>query len=260
MRKHGGTSSRRDKHVMLTAISPPGVDQGHFVEGQQSGQAGCKPPPLFMRGASCCLSQGPHQGEPRGASPRPSAPTYLPYLCVSLSVRSACSLPILAGVCSVCVCVFGLGFRLRPPTPGWGVGVCVCLCARSAYTPPLLAGVCGVGVGAWARFWAAPRHSRLGCWGVCVFVCALRLYPATPCWAVRACVGALARVSAEFRHSWLGCWGVCLCLCACSTYTRPLLALVCGVGVCIWARALTAPRHSWPGCWGVCVFVCALRL
>ena len=78
MRKHGGTPSRRDNHVTLAAISPPGVAQGRFVGGQQSGLAGCKPPPLFTRGASSCSSQGRRQGEPWGASPRPSAPTYLP--------------------------------------------------------------------------------------------------------------------------------------------------------------------------------------
>ena len=80
MRKHGGTPSRRDKHVTLAAISPPGVARGRFVGGQQSGVAGGKPPPLFTRGASSCSSQGRHQGEPWGASPRPSARTYLPYL------------------------------------------------------------------------------------------------------------------------------------------------------------------------------------
>ena len=83
MRKHGGTPSRRDKHVTLAAISPPGVARGRFVGGQQSGLAGSKPPPLFTREASSCSSQGRRQGEPWGASPRPSAPTYLPlYGCV----------------------------------------------------------------------------------------------------------------------------------------------------------------------------------
>ena len=77
MRKHGGPPSRRDKHVTLAAISPPGVARGRFVGGQKSGLAGCKPPPLFTRGASSCSSQGRRQGEPWGASPRPSAPTYL---------------------------------------------------------------------------------------------------------------------------------------------------------------------------------------
>ena len=78
MCKHGGTPSRRDKHVTLAAISPPRDARGRFVGGQQSGLAGCKPPPLFTRGASSCWSQGRRQGEPRGASPRLSAPTYLP--------------------------------------------------------------------------------------------------------------------------------------------------------------------------------------
>ena len=49
MRKHGGTASRRDKHVTPGAISPPGVARGRFVGIHQSGLAGCKPPPLFMR-------------------------------------------------------------------------------------------------------------------------------------------------------------------------------------------------------------------
>ena len=78
MRKHRGTPSRRDKPVTSAAIIPPGVARGRFVGGQQSGLAGCKRPPLFTRGASSCSSQGRRQGEPRGASPRPSAPTYLP--------------------------------------------------------------------------------------------------------------------------------------------------------------------------------------
>ena len=78
MRKHGGTHSQRDKHVTLAAISPPRVALGRSVGGQQSGLARCKPPPLFTRGASSCSSQGRRQGEPWGASPRPSALTYLP--------------------------------------------------------------------------------------------------------------------------------------------------------------------------------------
>ena len=78
MRKHGGTPSRRDKHVTLAAISPPGVTRGRFVGSQQSGLAGSKPPPLFTRRPSSCSSQGRRQEEPWGACPRPSAPTYLP--------------------------------------------------------------------------------------------------------------------------------------------------------------------------------------
>ena len=44
--------------MTLAAISPPGVAWRRFVGGQQSGLAGCKPPPLFTRGASSCSSQG----------------------------------------------------------------------------------------------------------------------------------------------------------------------------------------------------------
>ena len=97
MRKHGGTPSRRDKHVTLAAISPPGVARGRFVGGQQSGLAGCKLPPLFTRGASSCSAQGRRQGEPWGASPQPSAPTYLPtvYL-ASVGQRAILGLPLFA--------------------------------------------------------------------------------------------------------------------------------------------------------------------
>ena len=69
MNKHGGTPSRRDKHVTLAAISPPGVFLGRFVGGQQSGLAGCKPPPLFRRGAFSCSSQRQRQRVPWGACP-----------------------------------------------------------------------------------------------------------------------------------------------------------------------------------------------
>ena len=133
--------------------------------------------------------------------------------CVCLSSGSGCAPPLLAGV---------LG--------------CVCLCARSACTLPLLAGVCGVGVCVWAQVSDAPRHSSLGCWGACVFVCALRLYPATPGWAVRCgCV----------------CLGSCMFGCA-----PPFLAGVFG-GVCVCVRAPLIPRHSWQGC-AVWVFVFGL--
>ena len=201
--------------------------------------------------------------------------------------------------------------------------MCVCLCWRSACTPPLLAGVCGAGVGVWAWVSAAPRHSWLGCRGVCLLVCAPRLHPATPdsgvwCGCVcldrgfgctplllaRVCgggVGVWARVSAAPRHSWLACWsvrvcvhappvprhswlgcavwvcvlwlgfwlrpatpgwgvGVCVCWCARSPCTPPLLAVVCGVGVGVWAPVSAAPRHSWLACSDVCVLVWALPL
>ena len=78
MRKHGGTPSWHDEYVKLAAISPPGVAQGRYVGGHQTRLAGCKSPPIFKRGASSCSSQRQRQRELRGASPRPSAPTYLP--------------------------------------------------------------------------------------------------------------------------------------------------------------------------------------
>ena len=200
--------------------------------------------------------------------------------CVCLGSGFGCAPPLLAGVmgwvcvfvpaplvprhswlvCVVWVCVLGLGFRLRPATPGWGVGLCVCSCAGSACTPPFLAGVCGVCVCVWARVLAAPRHSWLGCWDVCVLVCVPRLYPATPRWGVlRGCVcfglgfGCAPPPLAEV----LGCSRVCVPapLVPCHSWQG-----VCGLGVCAWAPVLAAPRHSWLGCWGVCVFVCALRL
>ena len=231
----------------------------------------------------------------------PATPGWNVGLCVCSCGRSACDRNSWLG-CAPWVCVFGLGFRLRPATPGWGVGLCVCWCGHSACTPPLPAGVRAVGVCVWARASAAPRHSWLGCSGVCVLVWALRLHPATPgCGARPGCVcldsgsgcappllaGVLgcvcARVRAPLvpRHSWLGCavwvcvfglgiwlrpatpgWGVgvCVCWCACSSCTPPLLAGVCCLGVCAWARVSAAPRHSWLGCWAVCVLVCALRL
>ena len=272
---------------------------------------------------------------------RPATPGRGVGVCVCLCACSACTPPLLAGVCSVGV-VLGLGSRLRPATPGWGGGVCDCLCARPACTPPLSAGMCGVGVCVWARVSAAPRRTWPGCCGVRVCVCAplvprhswlgravwaclgfgFRLRPATAGWGVGvcvwwcgrspctppllagvcgACVVVWALVSAAPRHSWLGCRGLCLlvcaprlhpatpgwvvrcggvclgwgfgcappllagvfgcaCLCACSPCTPPLLAGVCVVGVCAWVRVSAAPRHSWVGCWGVCVLVCALCL
>ena len=78
MREHGDTPSWRDKCVTPAAISPPSAARGRFAGGHQPRLAGCKPPPLFKRGASSCLSQQQRQREPLGASPRPSAPTYLP--------------------------------------------------------------------------------------------------------------------------------------------------------------------------------------
>ena len=179
------------------------------------------------------------------------------------------------------VCVLARGLRLQPATPGWGFFVCVCLCARSVCTTPLVAWVCGVGVFAWAWVSAAPRNSGLGCWGVCVFVCMLGLYPATPGRGVRCgcvCVGsgfgcvspvlagvlACVCVCVRFRlypaiHGWgVGCG--CLCLGSRLNCAPPLLPGVLGC-VCVCVRTLLVPRHSWPGCavW-LCVRGLAFRL
>ena len=186
---------------------------------------------------------------------RPTTPGWAVGVCVCLCGRSSCAPPLLAGW-AVWVCVLGLEFRLRPATPGWGVGVCVCLCGRSSCAPPLLARMCRLGVCGWARVPAALRHSWLGCWGVCVLVCALRLYPATPGWGVRLgclCLGSGFGCAPPLLAGLLGC----ACLCALSACTPPFLARVCGVGACAWAPASGAPRHSWLGC---AVWVCVLGL
>ena len=80
MRKQGGTPFWLDKYVSRAAISPPCDARGRFDGGHQSGLAGCKLPLLFKRGASSCSLQRQRQREPWGASPRLSAPTYLPTL------------------------------------------------------------------------------------------------------------------------------------------------------------------------------------
>ena len=163
--------------------------------------------------------------------------------CVFLGSGFSCAPPFLAGVLGcVCVCVpaplvscyswlgcplwgcvLGLQYWLRPYNPGWGIGVCECSCGRFACTPPLLAGMCGVGVCAWAQVSAALRHFQLGCWNVCVFVWALRLYPATCSWGV-----------------------LCRCVCLGSGFgCAP--SLLAGVPVCVCGRALLVPRPFWSG-------------
>ena len=102
---------------------------------------------------------------------RPATPGWGVGLCVCSCARSACTLPLLAGVrgvgvcvwarvsaeprhswlgCALSVCVLGLGFWLRPATPGWGLwcvgwllpGTCSCavvrcvLCALSGFVAP----------------------------------------------------------------------------------------------------------------------------
>ena len=74
-----------------------------------------------------------------GLQPGPATPGWGVGACVCSCARPACTLPFLAGVFGVGVCV-GLGFLLCPATLGWGVGVCVRSCLCPACTPPLLAG------------------------------------------------------------------------------------------------------------------------
>ena len=210
---------------------------------------------------------------------RPATPGWAVGLCVCLCARSACTPPLLAGVCGVLVCAWAP--FLAAPRHSWLEcwGVCVCVCVRA----PLL-----------------PRHSWLRCavW-LCVLGLGFRLRPATPGWGVGVgvclCVRSvsappllagvlgcvclcarsfctpplLAAVCGVGVCAWARVWlrpatpgwgaGVCVCLCARSFCTPPLLAGVCGVVVCAWARVSAAPRHSWLGCGEACVFVCALR-
>ena len=149
------------------------------------------------------------------------------------------------------------------------LGTCLRIRGRGGGVPvePLI-WVCGVGVCAWARVSAAPCHSWLGCWGVCVFVCALRLYPATPGWGVRrgcVCLGWGFGCALPLLAGVLGCvcvcvraplvpatsgWGVrCGCVCFGSGFgcAPPLLAGVLGC-VCVCGRTPLVPCHSWLGC------------
>ena len=165
---------------------------------------------------------------------RPATPGCGVGVCVCLCARFACTPSLLAGACGVGLCTW-VRVSAAPFTPGWGIGVCVCLCARASSTPPLLAGVCGVDVCAWARVSAALRHSWLRCWGLCVFVCALCLYPVTP---------------------GLGCavW-VCALGLGFSLPPHPLAGMLGSVCVCV--RAPLVPRQSWMGC---AVWMCVLGL
>ena len=176
---------------------------------------------------------------------RPATPGLGVAGCVRWCARSACPLPLLARVCGVGVCVMGSDFGCAPPLLA-GVLGCACWCACSPCTPPLLTGVCGVGVRVWALVSAAPRHSWLQCCGLCALVCALRLSPATPGSGVRCgcmCLGSGLGCALPLLAGFLGC----ACRCACSPCTAPLLARVCGLGVCARARVSAVSRHSWLG-------------
>ena len=119
----------------------------------------------------------------------------------------------------------------------------------------LLAGVCAVGVCAWARVSAAPRHSWLGCCGVCVLVCALRLYPATPGWGVRCgcvCLGSGFGCAPPLLAGVLGCVFVCV--------RAPLVLRLSWLRCAAWVRVLRLGFRLRPATpsWGVglCVRLC----
>ena len=201
-------------------------------------------------------------------------PTVVSRLCLGPGCASAqvpVTPPTRAGFLGACVWVRVSGFA--PPFPAGICGVCgwawvldctppslaqvlgrAWLCARSACTPPLPARVCGVGVCACARVSAAPRHSWLRFRGVCVCV---RVPPGPlPLLPGGAVQGGVLGVGLQPRPASPG-WGVgaCVCFCARPACTPLLLAGVCGVDVCAWARVSAVPRHSWLGRWGVSVFV-----
>ena len=186
---------------------------------------------------------------------RPATPGWGVALCVCWCERSAAARHSWLG-CVPWVCVFGLGFWLHPATPGWGVGLCVCWCGRSACTPPLLAGVRAVGVCVWARNLAAPRHSWLGCWVVCVLVWALRLHPATPGWGARrgcVCLGSGISCAPPLLAGVLGC--VCAGLRA--SPVPSLSPLGCAAWVCVLGLGFRLrPATPGPGV-GLCVCSCA---
>ena len=178
--------------------------------------------------------------------------------CVCVCVRAPLVLREAWLGCAVWVCVLWLGFRLRPANPGWSVGLCPWLCARSACTPPLLAGVCSVGVFPWAWVAAAPCHSWLGCWGVRVLLCVLRLYVATPGWGVRCecvCLGWGFGCARPLLAQVLGC--VCACVCAALVPRQSLMgcaAWVCVLRLGFWLHSAT-PGSGVGVC--VCLFVCS---
>ena len=185
MPKHGGTPSWRDKYVAPAAISSPGVARGRFVGGQQSGLAGCKPPPLFTRGASSSSSQGRRKGEPWGASPRPSAPTYLPTWVVFIWVLVA----VLVWVPQLLV--LGVGSGVVGHLVLLGVGArhsllraCGVLLIGLPLCPSRVSGgpAAPLAEGRWALVpWVLLCCVPLWCGGARILVCCARVWGA--CWS-----------------------------------------------------------------------------
>ena len=146
-----------------------------------------------------------------------------------LSTTECTYLPTLPDLGLGCVCL-GTGFGFAPPILAGvalpilaGVLGCACLCARSGYTLSSLARLCVSGacvLGFGFQLWPAIRGWGVG---VCVFVfvCVLRLYPATPCsgsWCM--CLGSGVR----FHVANSGCgFRVCVFVCALRLYPASLL-------------------------------------
>ena len=160
---------------------------------------------------------------------------------------------ILAWVFGVCVWVRVYGFH--PPILA-GMLRCVCLCARSACIPPVLAAVFGVGWCAWVLVFAAPHHSWLRYWGVCVCVSA----PPVPRQSWLGCAVWVSQLAflLPARQCLLGWWHVCVFVTLCLYPAIPGSGVRCGC-VCLGSGFSSAPTFL-AGAVGVCVFVCPLRL
>ena len=147
---------------------------------------------------------------------------------------SGFTLPILAGVCDMCIRVRGL---ISAPPHLAGVSGCFCLCARSTCTPPILAEGCG----AFVRLpvLASPCQSWLSCWGA--FVC-LRAWP-VPQEPWLRCAVRLFGSGFWLRPANPGSGSWCMCLSSGLALTLPILA---GVLECVCSFACSAStRESW---------------
>ena len=159
-----------------------------------------------------------------------------------LCSRTACTPPILAGVCGVGVFAWARSACARPFLAGV-LRSCVCV---SAPPVPRLSGLGFVVRVSRFGFWLSPRQSWPWCWGVCVCVPALHVPRQSWLWcAVWLCV--LGFESAAPRHSWLGCW-VCVLVCALCLY-------LANGGWSSWCVCLASGFGFHPGNpgWGVCV-------
>ena len=164
--------------------------------------------------------------------------------------------------------VFMCVFCLYPADPGFGLW-CVCLAESFWFTLPILAVTGGVCV--WVRVFFSPRQSWLGCWGVCDCVralpvphqswlwsavlvsgCRFELQSANPVWGDLVCVFVCAICLYPANP---GCDIRCMCSGAGVGFSPKILAGKCGVFVCV--CVLLPTRHSSLGCCCRCVCVCA---